>query len=149
MRLPDYHRMADPLTYPMLFPRGDSGWGKDDIPLARTTTTKKNVTALRYLTHRIQIRGGDQDYHLQHGRLTQEWIVNSYVKIEADRLNFLKNNQKTIKADLYNEVKKAAEQNRYALIHTHAHAGCNIIAYYHVQIGENRKTHNTAVDTFR
>ena len=116
-RLPDNHRLADPLTYPLLFPRGDDGWGLQQIPLTRTTERKKFVTALQCLRHRLQIRdvgtpGGGNDYHLQHGRLTQEWILNSYVKIEGERLNFLQNNQKKIKADLYKEVQKAKEQNR-------------------------------------
>lgn len=117
-KIPDSHHMADPLTYPLLFPRGDEGWGCDQIRLARTTRTKHFVTALKYLRYRIQSRdvntpGGGRDYHLQHGRLTQEWIVNSYVKIEGHRLDYLYFNQKKIKADTYREVQKAQDQSRY------------------------------------
>ena len=110
--LPEYHPLADPLTYPLLFPRGDKGWGKNCIDLARTTATKKYVSAQQYLNHRIQVRGMEHDYHLHHGRLTQEWILNSHVKIEGDRLDWVRNNQKKLKADLYKEVKLAQEQNR-------------------------------------
>ena len=105
------------MTYPLLFPRGDDGWSKDTIPLQRPTSKKRYVTALEYLRHRIQTRdvttpGGGPDYHLRHGWLTQEWILNSFVKIENDRLNFYKNNQGKLKADMYREVQQAREQNR-------------------------------------
>ena len=34
-------------------------------------------------------------------RLYQQWIVDSYVKIEKDRIQWCKDNQKQIKADTY------------------------------------------------
>ena len=33
--LPSNHRMVDPLTYPILFPCGDDGWGLGSFPLTR------------------------------------------------------------------------------------------------------------------
>lgn len=112
MRISDNHRMADPLTYPLLFPRGDRGWGLKTIELAKQTNKRKFVTAHQYLQYRIHQRGGDQDYHLLHGRLSQEWLINSFIKIEGARLDYLRHNQNKIKADQYKAVKKAKEQNR-------------------------------------
>ena len=41
------------------------------------------------------------------GRLYHEYIVDNYAKIETGRLNFIRNNQKNIRADLYKNVHDA------------------------------------------
>ncbi|XP_043474383.1 uncharacterized protein LOC122506333 [Leptopilina heterotoma] len=43
----------------------------------------------------------DNNVFLKGGRLFQQWIVDSYVKIEKDRRNFSRNNQKKLRADTY------------------------------------------------
>ena len=104
--LPVNHRLADALTYPLLFPRGDDTWAPHTITLTRTTQRKKFVTAHQYLRYMLHHRENN-DYYLLHGRLSQEWVVNFFVKIENERLNYYRFNQRKIKADLY--------------VHTHTH----------------------------
>ena len=49
-----------------------------------------------------------KDSHLQlFGRLYHECIVYNYAKIETGRLNYIRNNQKNIRADLYKNVHDA------------------------------------------
>ena len=40
-------------------------------------------------------------------RLYHEYIVDNYSKIETARLNFIRNNQKNIRVDLYKNVQDA------------------------------------------
>lgn len=41
---------------------------------------------------------------LNAGRLLQQYVVDMYVKIETARLNFIRDNQKEIRADLYRGI---------------------------------------------
>ena len=115
MSLPTNHRMVDPLTYPLLFPRGDDGWGLMIYPLLAKKGKRTHVSAHEYMKFRIQHRKRRRgDYHLMHGRLTQQWIISNFLKIEADRLSFLRSQagQKKIRADMYKEVQEARRLNR-------------------------------------
>jgi hypothetical protein len=56
------------------------------------------------------IRENDTALHLA-GRLLQQWCVDQYAKIELDRLNFIRANQKTIRADLYSGLRDSIAAN--------------------------------------
>ena len=45
---------------------------------------------------------------LQSGRLFQEWLVDTYARVEAGRLTWYRNNQEKLRADLYQDVQRAA-----------------------------------------
>ena len=73
---------------------------------------RKKVTANEYLKHRLYRRDGTipsdgtsqqcrprQDTHLIHGKLSQEWMLSSYLNIEKERMDFYRFNQDKIKAD--------------------------------------------------
>src|ERR1700722_9526842 len=54
---------------------------------------------MQFYSYRLQIRDGDW---LQYaGRLYQQYIVDQYAKIEQERLNYLKLNQSTLRAEMY------------------------------------------------
>ena len=116
--LPSKHRMVDPLTYPLLFPRGDDGWGLGCVPLMTPKGKQTHVSAHQYLKYRCHHRKDGRDYHMLHGRLTQEWIINNFLKIESDRLDYLQSNagQKQLRADKYKEVQEAKRLNRYKVV---------------------------------
>ena len=116
--LPAHHRLVDALTYPILFPCGDDGWGKNNITLTRPKGKQKHVTAHQYLRYRLQRRGGNRNYHMLHGRLTQEWIINNFLKVEGENLDYLqsKAGQKQIRCEKYKEVREAQRLNRFLLL---------------------------------
>ena len=72
------HRMKEPLMYPLLFPHGTQGFGKDVYQHQRESTRRdgsiyyKRVTGHEYLKHRLYRRDNEYDMYLRHGRLTQE-----------------------------------------------------------------------------
>ncbi|GJS72867.1 uncharacterized protein Tco_0705708 [Tanacetum coccineum] len=118
-----YFACYDPLSYPLFFPNGEAGWhpripkegvdirelfdDEDDVPedeeCINTTTGRKTVTMREYYCYKFQIR----PYHsliLFGGRLFQQFVVDTYIKIETSCLQFCEINQSTIREDLYQGI---------------------------------------------
>ncbi|PWZ18516.1 ATP-dependent DNA helicase PIF1 [Zea mays] len=74
-----YHGCYDALSYPLFFPRGELGWHAN-IP---------------------KIRPGVFNPILHGKRLFQQFAVDTYIKIESSRLDFIRKNQDRLRADLY------------------------------------------------
>jgi hypothetical protein len=100
------NKNLDALCYPILFPKGDQGWG-DDILLCNPRGTgdraRKRVTLKMYYSYHLQIRGYFNPL-LCAGRLTQQYIVDAYVKAEANDLNYIRMHQKELRCDSYSNV---------------------------------------------
>ena len=96
-RILETHPSYDPLHYVLLFSRGDDGW-HINIPLIGSSR-RTRVTPMQFYSYRLQIRDGDW---LQHaGRLYQQYMVDQYAKMEQERLNYLRLNQSTLRAEMY------------------------------------------------
>ena len=87
---------VEPWVYPLLYPHGSPGWHRD---LMRSNTIKR-VSRNAYVKYRIAIRD-DFNPFLMGRRLFQQWIVDSYVKIEKDRIEYCRSNQKQLRAETY------------------------------------------------
>ncbi|UZO29015.1 uncharacterized protein OCT59_022512 [Rhizophagus irregularis] len=71
-------------------------------------TDEKYVTAMNYFAYRLQIGRSNEATTLHYfGRLFQQWIVDMYTIVEHTRLNYLRFNQKRIRAELYNGIQDA------------------------------------------
>jgi hypothetical protein len=99
----------EPLVYPLLFPFGDQSWGIN-IPLYKPTALlnirpqsenpRTRVSQMQYYGYRFSIRDGFNPF-LSAGKLTQQYFVDAYVKTEANRLNFLRQNQGKLRVEKY------------------------------------------------
>src|SRR5271156_6461109 len=93
-----------------MFPRGEDGW-HPNIPIHNNNeanATSKYITAMNYFAYRLQIGRPNEATTLHYfGRLFQQWIVDMYTVIEQARLNYLRFNQKQIRAELYNGLQDA------------------------------------------
>ena len=49
----------------------------------------------------LQIRHNGSSLLLRGGRLLQQYAVDNYIKIESQKLRWLRSNQATVRADLY------------------------------------------------
>ncbi|KAG5532702.1 hypothetical protein RHGRI_027111 [Rhododendron griersonianum] len=68
-------------------------------------STKENmVSAREFYAYRFQIRPSIDSVILQSGRLLQQFAVDMYVKIETSRLDYFRNKQDEIRADLYQGI---------------------------------------------
>jgi hypothetical protein len=86
------------MVYPMLIPHGDQGWSIT-MPL-RGATVRSHVTQMQYYGYRFAVRD-DFNIFLNSGKLSQQFIVDSYVKTEANRLNYIRTNQSKLRVELY------------------------------------------------
>ncbi|XP_053101885.1 uncharacterized protein LOC128323190 [Hemicordylus capensis] len=98
------------MVYPLLFPHGEQSWGID-IPLQlrpqalkdltkQPRTPRVRVTQMQYYGYRLSIRDNINPF-LNAGCLTQQYIVDAYVKTEANRLNFIRQNQPKLRVEKY------------------------------------------------
>lgn len=85
---------VDPLTFPLLLPRGDPGWHFDN----RYDGVK--VTLCEYYAYRLAYRNRYQVFY-RGARLTQQYIVHAYIKIEANRIKYVLFNQNRLRAEEY------------------------------------------------
>lgn len=99
-----------PLQYPLLFPRGEDGW-TEDIPYNVTnsapTIRRENLTLREWFAYRIQQRANEHSLILHGRRLFQQFLVDGYSMIEAQRLQWVRNHQTEIRADMYKGLSDA------------------------------------------
>ncbi|XP_021722621.1 uncharacterized protein LOC110690103 isoform X3 [Chenopodium quinoa] len=69
---------------------------------AKRKKADKFISPREYYAYKLQIRPNNM--LLRAGRCFQQYIVDMYVKIENTRLDYFRNNQETIRADLYKVI---------------------------------------------
>lgn len=91
--------LCDPLTFPLLFPHGEPGWHYG-LSRSRTRAVRNRITVADFYRYRLAFRD-DESVFRHAGHLTQQYIVLAYVKIESNRLKFIRCNQNLIRAESY------------------------------------------------
>uniref|UniRef100_A0A453QI94 Helitron helicase-like domain-containing protein n=1 Tax=Aegilops tauschii subsp. strangulata TaxID=200361 RepID=A0A453QI94_AEGTS len=115
-----YYGCYDPLSYPLFFPRAELGWHrkipKKDTPEEDVGANNINnddvtypvnglwVTMREYYCYKFHTRPNIFNPILHGGRLFQQFVVDTYIKIENSRLDYLWHHQKEIRADLYQDL---------------------------------------------
>ncbi|VDK43225.1 unnamed protein product, partial [Cylicostephanus goldi] len=95
----DIDGCCDPLTYPLLFPRGGLCWHVDltKNPSGRSRT---RITQREFYSNLLALRSSFNPLH-HAGKLLQQFVVDAYVKIEQNRLNYMRTHQKELRIDSY------------------------------------------------
>ncbi|GKB88151.1 ATP-dependent DNA helicase PIF1 [Tanacetum coccineum] len=98
------------LQYPLLFPYGEEGF-HEKIHYHNNRGTRKTkrgyVSIKEYYTYVIQQRNCQGNTLLRGGRLYQQYMVDAYTTIEEQRLQWTRNNQDTLRVDLYHNLNDA------------------------------------------
>ncbi|XP_065322969.1 uncharacterized protein LOC135930111 [Gordionus sp. m RMFG-2023] len=92
----------DPMVYPLLFSYGDHGWHTDmkfNGPFNKGT--RSNITMLQFKISRLAIRANIFNPILYAGRLFHQYVVDSYLQVEANNLNYIKFNQSKLRVEEY------------------------------------------------
>src|SRR5258705_9316256 len=93
----------DPMTYAILFPFGEPGWQPnwqcESYDGARQRMRNK-VSMLQYKVAQTAVRG-DFNPIINSGKLSQQWIVDSCLQVEANNLNFVRFHQSRSRAELF------------------------------------------------
>ena len=89
------------MIYPLLFPRGDPGWHCGLTHVEQYSTVKRNrVTMLQFYTYRLTIRKNFNPIH-HSKKLFQQYLVDAYVKVESQRLDYIQRNQQQLRVEKY------------------------------------------------
>ncbi|GJZ10655.1 putative PIF1 DNA helicase/replication protein A1-like protein [Tanacetum coccineum] len=98
------------LQYPLLFPYGEDGF-HEKIPYHPNRGTRKikrgYVSMKEYYAYVIQQRNCQGNTLLRGGRLYQQYLVDAYTIFEEQRLQWTRNNQDTLRLDLYHNLNDA------------------------------------------
>ena len=93
-RISELHPAYDALQYPILFPHGTDGYS-----IYLQTDQGRKISQMQFYSYHLM--SGPNNHLLFARRLFQQFLVDTYCKIETERLNFLKREQKTLRADNY------------------------------------------------
>ncbi|KAL6839328.1 hypothetical protein ACP4OV_031000 [Aristida adscensionis] len=119
-----YHGCYDSLSYPLFFPRDELGWHSDipkvDVDIRKVLAARekkrstgnistedpdspgnKCVSVRDYYCYKFQMRPGIFNPILHGKRLFQQFAVDTYIKIESSRLDYIRHNQRDLRAELY------------------------------------------------
>ncbi|WJX30708.1 hypothetical protein P8452_19214 [Trifolium repens] len=112
-RIHETHVLFLPLQYPLLFPRGENGW-EPDIPRhvddGNTKKKRERVTIREFIAFRLQQRKTEYGNLLCSKRLFQQFVVDCYTMLEAQRLSFIKENQSKIRQDVLSGLQEAIDR---------------------------------------
>lgn len=101
----------DPCVYTILLPFGQAGWEPNiqatpyDNDNARPNRSRKSVSMLQYYSATLAFRGEFNPF-LESGKLSQQYIVDAYSKIEANNLNWVREHQRELRAANYQELQQ-------------------------------------------
>lgn len=83
--VPNLSKHSDPMTYPLIYPRGGYGW----MPKMKCRNSNNSISHLQHYNYRMSCRNGFNP-HLNLGKVSQQATVDAFVKVESSRLYFLK-----------------------------------------------------------
>ncbi|CAH0402747.1 unnamed protein product [Chilo suppressalis] len=97
-RIAEKHRSYDALQYPLIFLHGEDAYhfNLKHIHPETGIETNKKVTSKEFYAYRLMIRDNEIYNHiLNTRRLFQQFLVDMYAKIEAERMLYIRLNQET------------------------------------------------------
>ncbi|KAL4579250.1 hypothetical protein LXL04_015388 [Taraxacum kok-saghyz] len=106
-RINKLHPSYMPLQYPLLFPFGEDGWTPTLRLRTLTGELGDKLTANMYYSFLIHDRCGSQTLLMQSGRLFQQFLVDSYVCVEQERLDYIRTHQNKFRTDYVSGVRDA------------------------------------------
>jgi hypothetical protein len=136
-RIKEINQFYDPLHYVLMFPNGDPGWNcgvrsasvdvdqlninnsDDPVVISAHRNELKKVSIMDFYSFRLMLRP-DPDYSLpkshfvsihSFGKLFHQYIVDMYAKMEQQRLNFVRFNQESLRADMYKGLADAVRMD--------------------------------------
>lgn len=106
----ELHRSYDALQYPLMFCRGEDGYCINlplRDPYTKQPLLKKTISAACFYAYRIMLRQGEPNHIVRYRSLFSQYLVDMYAKIETERLNYIRNHQKELRAENYIHLRDA------------------------------------------
>ncbi|XP_034905294.1 uncharacterized protein [Populus alba] len=109
-RISKLHPKFMSLHYPLLFPYGEDGF-HTDIPLAhqeqQPPKKRQKVSMRAYYAYLIHEREKQESTLIKGGRLYQQFLVDAFVNVEEERLDFIRANQENLRSEHYKGIHDA------------------------------------------
>ena len=112
-KINQFHAYYDALHYVLLFPCGEAGWEPGLTPMRKTKGN--HLTLLQYYRFKLFDRSPNFGMLLHSGRLYHQLIVDAWAKIEEQRLSWIRNNQKTLRAETYSSLSPTSQGKKVIL----------------------------------
>ncbi|XP_071695029.1 uncharacterized protein [Rutidosis leptorrhynchoides] len=111
-RISELHPEYLALQYPLLFIYAEDGYHTDilhrDVDVyEHTTRKKKRVTMREFFAYKLQERAVPTLVHLGR-KLYQQFVVDAYTMIEAERISYIRKNQNILRADTFTNIMNAS-----------------------------------------
>ncbi|KAK2417432.1 hypothetical protein QL285_039731 [Trifolium repens] len=113
-RINEFHPSYLAYQYPLLFPYGEDGYriGIQHRYCEETVVTKRNrLTIKDWLSFRIQSRKDEPKTIICSRRLFQQFLVDGYMMMETERLNWLRKNQSKLRIGKYRQLIPPTQTN--------------------------------------
>ncbi|KAF2903263.1 hypothetical protein ILUMI_02923 [Ignelater luminosus] len=108
-RISETHRSYDALQYLLIFCRGEDGYHffNNMINPATGQETNKKVSSMNFYAYCCMIRQSEDNHILKCRRLFHQFAVDMYVKIETERLRYIRLNQRRLRSEEYIHLRDA------------------------------------------
>ncbi|KAG2738560.1 hypothetical protein P692DRAFT_20676686, partial [Suillus brevipes Sb2] len=107
-RIHDGHRSYVCLHYVLFFPHGEDGWHWDLKMHQPDKANPKRLSQARYYAYRLFDREAEFSTILRGATLFQQFLVDVWASTDQNRLNYIRQNQGTIRASVYSGLQDAA-----------------------------------------
>ncbi|CAN7043183.1 unnamed protein product [Brassica rapa subsp. trilocularis] len=114
-RISEIHPAYLALQYPLIFTYGEDGFrlGIQKRETDATAKLKRKALSMRqWYAFRLQERENECHTLLHSRRLFQQFLVDGYTTIEANRLFYLRMNQKSLRSDSYDSIQQAENSGK-------------------------------------
>ena len=105
-RINETHPAYDCLQYPLIFWKGQDGYG---INLMQSNF--KKLSCMNYYAYLIMVRDNDINLLLHYRELFHQFATDMYAEIEGERLSYIRFNQSKLRADSYDNLKDAMQND--------------------------------------
>ncbi|XP_045810788.1 uncharacterized protein LOC123905205 [Trifolium pratense] len=109
-RINEFHSTYLGYQYPLLFPYGEDGYRRGTLHKERPDviiTRRNRLRIMDWLSFRIQMRKAEAQTLISSRRLFQQFLVDGFSMMEAERLSFIRNNQSTLRVSKYQKLHAA------------------------------------------
>lgn len=116
-RIDESHPFYDAFQYPLIFWKGQASWHFNLMqvnPITKVPTATR-ASPTKFYSHQLMIRSNNSqqpDFLLMCGPLLNQFAVDMYAKIEAQRLLYCRTNQKKLRAEKYIHLKDAIRNEK-------------------------------------
>ena len=108
------HRSYDALQYPLLFCHGEDGY-HFTIPLVDPVTGNalpgKKTSSMQFYCFRLMVRNDMYNHLFYFRHLFHQFLVDMFAKIDSERLRYIRQNQKKLRATEYIHLRDAVNND--------------------------------------